>query len=136
MAIQKQRQIRYIKEGDLRNSPGANRATLIGGALFSASTKIVSLKAGCMVGFGFFINDTPSPIRILRNGNLYQTSQDESASIYALHETYEFPSDVIKLSPIYNIKCEAASIDRLNEWNQNNSQEEWLIIDYVEEVNL
>lgn len=132
MAVQKQRQIRYVKDGDPRNSSGANRATLIGGALFSASTKIVSLSVGCMVGFGFFVNDTPRPIRILRNGDPRETEES-----YARHETYTFPENVIKLSPIYNIKCEAASIDRLNDWNQNNSNnEEWLIIDYVEEVNL
>lgn len=132
MATQRQKQIRYIKEGDPRNSEGATRANLIGGALFSASTKITQLNVGCMVGFGFFVNDTPTPIRILRNGD-----PTESADVYAIYETYTFPQDVLKMSPIYNIKCEAASIDRLNEWNHNNpNNEEWLFIDYTEEVNL
>ena len=132
MIVQRQRQIRYIKEGDPRNSAGATRASLIGGSLFSASTRITELTIGSMIGFGFFINDTPSPIRILKHGDPTGKEQD-----YANHETYIFPQDVLNMAPIYNIKCEAASIDRLNEWNNNNpTHEEWLFISYTEEVNL
>lgn len=132
MLVQRQRQIRYIKEGDPRNSSGATRASLVGGSLFDVSAKIVSLSVGCMVGFGFFVNDTPRPIRILKNGD---PTTDYKA--YAQHETFEFPTDVLTMAPIYNIKCEAASIDRLNAWNNANpNNEEWLFINYVEEVNL
>ena len=132
MVVQKQRQIRYVKEGDPRNSPGATRASLIGGSLFNANTRITSLSIGSIVGFGFFVNDTPSPLRVLKNGDPTQDAES-----YGLHETYTFPPSVLKMAPIYNIKCEAASIDRLNAWNNANTQnEEWLFINYTEEVNL
>lgn len=132
MIVQRQRQIRYIKEGDPRNSTGATRASLIGGSLFPASTRIVELSVGAMVGFGFFVNDTPTPLRVLRYGD-----PTESSDAYSRHETFNFPQSVLNMAPIYNIKCEAASIDRLNEWNNNNSNnEEWLFISYTEEVNI
>lgn len=128
MAKRTYRQIRYFREGYPGNSEGATRANLIGGALFDGNTKIVSLQITALIGFGFFVNDTPSPIRILHNG--------DPVADYSTHCTFTFPEQIIQLAPIYNVKCEASSIDRVDAWNSQygDSQPEWLIIDYVEEV--
>lgn len=124
MATRKKKQIRYITDGDLRNSENATRNTLISGALFDSKTRIVELKITAIPGFGVFINDTPKPIRIFDEGAVDDTP------------TYTFQNNVLALQPVYNIKCEAASIQRLIEYNRiADNQKKALIIDYVEEVN-
>lgn len=123
----KKRQIRYVLEGDARNSTGATRANLIGGTLFSSGTRIVELRVTAIPGFGFYVNDTPFPIRVLANGS---TDKDADQMFY-----YDFPAEVLALQPIYSIKVEAASLKRLTDYNSQFSPPYYLMIDYVEEVN-
>lgn len=124
----KKKQIRYFSEGDSRNSVGATRANLIAGTLFGASTRIIELRVTAIPGFGFFVNDTPFPIRVLAYSGI---NQDDDRNFY-----YDIPSEVLALQPIYNIKCEASSLTRLGQYNTRFPDDTYpLLIDYVEEVN-
>lgn len=127
MSLRK-RQIRYIKEGDSRNSTGANRINLISGALFSGATRIVDLQISAIPGFGVYINETPFPIRVLSNGDINTVDKF----------MYKFPESILQMQPVYNIRCEAESLDRLQRYNQDSAfsgDPHYLLIDYVEEVN-
>lgn len=121
----RQKQIRYIKDGDARNFPaGLTRNQLVGGTIWDSKTRIVSLTISALIGFGFYVNDTPTMIRILHPGNPIE----QGSSSY----TFTFPARVLNMSPIYNIKMDAASVDRLIAWNTGHPTEErWLFIDYV-----
>lgn len=131
MGKKEYKQIRYLYDttnSNSPNSPGATRANLIGGALFNDEEKIISCTISGMLGMGFFINDTPSPIRLLKNG--------DAVDDYANHCTFTFPQQVLNYVPIYNIKVEAASLDRLIAWNKTHpNAPEYLIIDYIVEAN-
>lgn len=152
MAKRQKRQIRYLWDGYVGNYPqDITRAKLISGSWFKSINKITELKITAMMGFGFFVNDTPSPLRVLQNGDpvpledqtITVGSGQEKVTIKGYNTicSFEYPTDMLKITPIYNVKCEASSIDKLIHWNQqqannpNVAEYEWLVIDYVEEGN-
>lgn len=121
------KQIRYLKEGDARNSSNASYETLVAGTLFNTSAHITELKVSAIPGFGFYVNNTPWPIRVLVNGRI-----NEDPDMF----TYTFPANVLASQPIYNIKCEAESVKRLSDYNTAYPNDpHYLLIDYIEEVN-
>ena len=127
MALEK-KQIRYIKDGDPRNTVGASKEALIAGSLFSGTTRIVELTVSAIPGFGFYVNDTPFPIRVMSHGDTDQYNIKE--------QIFKFDSNILALQPIYNIKCEAASLQRLINYNETfSNDQQFLMIDYTEEVN-
>jgi hypothetical protein len=69
-------------------------------------------------------------VRIMHPGNPTQDGKEvESRRII-------IPQTVLAMNPVYNIKFEAASIDRLIAWNTSpagNGNEVWLFIDYINE---
>lgn len=121
--------MRYVKDGDERNYPQSlTREQLISGVFLDQSTRIVSLEINALVGFGFYLNNTPTMIRILHPDSPSQ-SEVESRRIV-------IPQTVLAMNPIYNIKFDAASVDRLIAWNTSaagNDNEVWLFIDYINE---
>lgn len=127
--IRKQRQLRYIKDGDVRNYPAnLTRDQLVGGTIWNQNTRIVQLEINAMVGFGFYVNDTPTMIRILHKED---PTLDEIAS-----RKFTFPTSVLQMNPVYNIKMDAASVDRLIAWNTAYpGNEVWLFVDYILEEN-
>ena len=127
--VTKHKQIRYSYEGDTAfNSDNTNFNTLVSGALFNASTRITKLKIAAIPGFGFYINDTPWPARVLLNGSM----NDGNTAMFE----YEFPDNILAIQPIYSIKCEAESVKRLSDYNQAYPRDaHYLLIDYWEEVN-
>lgn len=127
--VRKKKQMRYVKDGDARNYPAdLTRDQLIAGTRWGTDTRIVELTINAMVGFGFYVNDTPTMIRILHPGD---PTQNETES-----RKFTFPANVLQMNPIYNIKIDAASLARLIAWNQSHvGNEIWLFIDYVNEEN-
>lgn len=127
--VRKKRQMRYVKDGDSRNFPaGLTKEQLIAGSRWGTDTRIVELTINALVGFGFYVNDTPTMIRILRPGDP-TTAETESRK-------FTFPTSVLQMNPIYNIRMDAASMERLIQWNQTHvGNEIWLFIDYVNEEN-
>lgn len=127
--VRVQRQFRYIKDGDARNYPTSlTRDQLISGAFLDQSTRITHLEINALVGFGFYLNNTPTMVRIMHPGDP-STNEVESRRIV-------IPDSVLAMNPVYNIKIDAASLDRLIRWNNSsagNGNEIWLFIDYISE---
>lgn len=143
------RQIRYIKDGDQRNyPPGLTRDQLIAGDFLPPNTKISELKITGIPGLGFYLNDTPSCLRLINRvaNESNQTIRIDPNNVDHILKlaTYDSPKDlnnieiVLSHATVYSIKFEAESIDRLNAYNNlstvNTSHtQKWLIIDYVTE---
>lgn len=143
------KQIRYIADGDKRNYPeNLTRDMLVGGDFLPKNTKITSLKISGIPGMGFYLNDTPNCIRLINrvaNANNETILVDPNSASHLLTlGTYNSPKDsknveiVLSHAVVYSIRFDAASVDRLIEYNNLSSivrsnAQKWLIIDYVTE---
>lgn len=131
--VRKQRQMRYVKDGDPRNYPaGLTKEQLISGTCWDTNTRIVELSIQAVIGFGFYVNDTPTPLRIL---NYQYDPNSTNAKMQIASRKFTFPKSVLQMAPIYNIKMEAESMQRLINYNSTygEADEIWLFIDYINE---
>lgn len=97
-------QYRYYKDGDRLNSPkNLTYEKLVSGAWLDDNTRFVRLSIEGPQGLGFFLNNTPTPIRLWE----YSTEAGNDTS-GASH--WSLPEEVGNASPVYNIKFEAKSL--------------------------
>lgn len=112
MAV-KHGQIRYIADNDDRNYPAdLTAAHLTSGAMFDPSIRIkdLSISSG-ILGLKFYINNTPAPL----------STRDSGVSFLSAGEpvkTWSLNTDAIANMPIYSLRFDAESIDRLIEYNK------------------
>lgn len=120
-------QFRYCYDGSPLNYPSSlTYERLTSGIWLDEDIQLIKLDISGPQGLGFFLNNTPTPIRLLDYNENFQVSQ------WSLDET------VGNISPVYNIKFEAQSLYKLVQENLSIDSElnpngyTYIIMDYTQ----
>lgn len=95
-------QVRYYLDNSDYNYPeGLNYRALVSGSWLDESARLTDISIEGPQGLGFFINNTPTPVRLWRHSG----DPSDGAAQWSLTA-----SDIGNASPVYNIKFEAKSL--------------------------
>ena len=119
-------QFRFCYNGSPLNYPTSlTYEKLTSGAWLDDNTQLIKLNISGPQGLGFFLNNTPTPIRLLDYNEEFQVSQ------------WSLDENIGTISPVYNIKFEANTLHKLMTENMSINQETnangytYIIIDYT-----